>query len=57
MRAEDKQLTKSITGNNQFIIPVFQRDYCWTEEQCKQLWEDVMSAGDKRHFLGSIVYV
>ncbi len=57
MRAEDKQLTKSITGNNQFIIPVFQRDYCWTEEQCKQLWEDVMSASDKTHFLGSIVYV
>ena len=58
MRAEDKQLTRSISGNNQFIIPVFQRDYCWTEEQCKQLWEDVMSArSDKRHFLGSIVYI
>ena len=44
----------------QFVIPVFQRDYSWTEEQCRQLWNDVMSVAsggsDAKHFIGSIVY-
>lgn len=61
MKAIDRLFTHIVNGTTQFVIPVFQRDYSWTEEQCRQLWVDVYSAGVKEpealHFLGSIVYV
>ena len=60
VKANDESLTKLINGVVQFVIPVFQRDYSWTDEQCRRLWQDVTavaSAGPKdRHFIGSIVY-
>ena len=43
MNAKDCPFTKIINGTFQFCIPVFQRDYSWTEEECKQLWEDILS--------------
>ena len=59
MQAIDRHFAQIINGTTQFIIPVFQRDYTWTEEQCRQLWHDVLrAAGQVRgHFMGSIVYV
>lgn len=46
---------------NQFIIPVFQREYRWTEENCTQLWRDVLEVGTDptlaEHFVGSVVYI
>jgi uncharacterized protein with ParB-like and HNH nuclease domain len=61
MKAIDCPFTKIINGTTQFVIPVFQRDYSWTEAQCAQLWSDVLHAaksGDERgHFLGSVVYI
>ena len=59
MQAIDRLFTQVINGTTQFIIPVFQRDYTWTEEQCTQLWHDVLRAADqdRGHFMGSIVYV
>src|SRR5439155_14526266 len=48
-------------GTTQFVIPVFQRDYAWSDAQCAQLWSDILhaakSGSDRGHFLGSIVYV
>ena len=45
-------------NRNQYCIPVFQRDYAWTSEQCEKLFEDVVLAfkKDKLHFCGSFVY-
>lgn len=61
MKAINQLFTTLIQGNKQFVIPVFQRDYSWTLEQCEQLWIDVLRAGDANagnsHFMGSIVYV
>ena len=60
MQAINRQFVEIINGNKQFIIPVFQRDYSWTTEQCRQLWADIMRASngdDGGHFLGSFVYV
>ena len=57
MQAIDKPFTRIIGGNKQFIIPVFQRDYSWTKEQCKQMWKDVLRASKRKHFMGSFVYV
>ena len=61
MKAIDRQFTKIINGTTQFVIPVFQRDYSWTEAQCEQLWNDLLAIAndptDRGHFLGSVVYV
>ncbi len=61
MKAIDRAYTQLINGSTQFIIPVFQRDYAWTDAQCRDLWNDVIAAGaseeSRGHFLGSIVYV
>lgn len=61
MQAVDRPFTKIINGATQFIIPVFQRDYSWSEENCLQLWQDILAVGngevDRSHFIGSVVYV
>jgi uncharacterized protein with ParB-like and HNH nuclease domain/predicted transport protein len=61
MKAIDCPFMKIINGTTQFVIPVFQRDYKWTDAQCEQLWKDVIAIaaapGDRGHFLGSVVYV
>jgi uncharacterized protein with ParB-like and HNH nuclease domain len=61
MKAIDRPFTKIINGTMQFVIPVFQRDYNWTEANCEQLWKDVLriaeDSTDRGHFLGSVVYV
>jgi uncharacterized protein with ParB-like and HNH nuclease domain len=61
MKAIDRPFTQIINGTTQFVIPVFQRDYSWTEAQCEQLWNDILQiASDptaRGHFMGSMVYV
>ncbi|MCP4615278.1 MAG: DUF262 domain-containing protein [Bradyrhizobium sp.] len=61
MKAIDRPFTKIINGITQFVIPVFQRDYSWTEEQCERLWNDVIEiardTSERGHFLGSVVYI
>ena len=47
MQAVKQQFTQIINGNKQFIIPVFQRDYSWTTEQCDQLWDAVRGTSPK----------
>lgn len=61
MKAIDRKYFDIINGAKQFIIPVFQRDYSWTELKCDRLWQDVIEISGKdaesRHFLGSIVSI
>lgn len=61
MKAIDRPFTKIINGTTQFVIPVFQRDYSWTETQCEQLWKDILLIANdptvRGHFMGSVVYV
>ncbi|CCI86009.1 hypothetical protein FC52_GL000599 [Lactobacillus pasteurii DSM 23907 = CRBIP 24.76] len=42
-----------------FEIPVFQRNYEWGEQQCDQLFKDLVTAAEsgQDHFIGAIVYV
>jgi len=60
MKASEKRLEDFLNERNvTFIIPVYQRNYDWTKEQCKQLIEDIESLAKRErdsHFLGSIVY-
>lgn len=59
MKATNRRLEELINGRRQFIVPVFQRDYSWTTEECDQMWKDILRATDSGggHFLGQIVYV
>lgn len=61
MKATEANLLKFLRKSPQFVIPIYQRNYSWTEAQCQQLWSDLLRAGRddniNGHFIGSIVYV
>lgn len=59
MKAVDEKVGRFI-GNSDtvFIIPPFQRNYSWDEEQCCELFDDILDSikKDKSHYIGNIVY-
>ncbi len=61
MKAKEIKLLNFLNQAPQFVIPVYQRTYSWTERECKQLWEDILRTGNddqiNAHFIGSIVYI
>lgn len=61
MKATEASLLQFLKKSPQFIIPIYQRNYSWTEKECAQLWSDVISAGkndeESAHFVGSVVYI
>lgn len=61
MKATEAKLLTFLQKSTQFIIPIYQRTYSWTEKQCRQLWDDILRAGSNDtigvHFIGSIVYI
>lgn len=61
MKATEAKLLDFLKKSPQFVIPIYQRTYSWTEQECEQLWNDILRAGSsekvKAHFVGSIVYV
>lgn len=42
-----------------FKVPVYQRNYDWTNIQCEKLYQDIMKASQKncQHFTGTVVYI
>jgi uncharacterized protein with ParB-like and HNH nuclease domain len=39
-----------------FIVPTFQRDYSWDEEQWEDVWEDIESlTSNEYHYMGNLV--
>lgn len=61
MKATEASLLQFLNKSSQFIIPIYQRNYSWTEKECAQLWSDIISAGkndaENAHFVGSVVYI
>lgn len=61
MEATQSQLLKFLDKAAQFVIPVYQRTYSWTQRECQQLWDDIIRTGHQdhtdAHFIGSIVYI
>ena len=62
MKATETRVQDFLSSNKtRFVIPVYQRNYDWTQEQCKQLFNDILLVGQhadiSAHFIGSIVYV
>lgn len=61
MKATQAKFLDFIRKSPQFVIPIYQRTYSWTERECRQLWEDILRTGANEavsaHFIGSIVYI
>lgn len=61
MKGAEIRLAVYMEGaTKRFIIPVYQRNYDWKMENCKQLYDDlvkVVKQKRKSHFFGSIVSV
>lgn len=58
----------TLLSSSNYVVPDYQRDYSWTEEEIQQLWDDLVSTATKSftaggavvpnptpHFLGPIV--
>lgn len=61
MKATEAKLLDFLKKSPQFVIPIYQRTYSWTERECRQLWDDILRTGRNdaiaAHFVGSIVYI
>lgn len=61
MKGSETKLVAFMQGaDKRFVIPVYQRNYDWKTENCKQLFDDlkkVIKNQRKSHFFGSIVSV
>ena len=59
MKGAETKLIKYMEGaDKRFVIPVYQRNYDWKIENCKQLYDDLVKVvrnNRKNHFFGSIV--
>ena len=59
MKGDAQPLIKFFDGSDKrFIIPLYQRNYDWKEENCEQLYLDLIklhNSNRKSHFFGSIV--
>ena len=61
MKGSECRLTEYMEGaKKRFIIPVYQRNYDWKTENCKQLYDDLVKVirnNRNSHFFGSLVSV
>lgn len=61
MKATEAKLLDFLKKSPQFVIPIYQRTYSWTERECQQLWDDILRTGNSEeiaaHFVGSVVYI
>ncbi|WP_424945841.1 GmrSD restriction endonuclease domain-containing protein [Candidatus Spongiihabitans sp.] len=61
MKATEANLLHFLKKSPQFVVPIYQRTYSWTEQECIQMWKDILRTGGDdnihSHFVGSIVYI
>ncbi|MEQ1716700.1 MAG: DUF262 domain-containing protein [Hyphomicrobium sp.] len=58
--ATTNQTWRQLFGNGtSYVVPRFQRDYSWTEEEWDDLWQDVQATmapnGEPAHYMGYLV--
>ena len=60
MEGKERPLISLFDGSDKrFIIPLYQRNYDWKEENCDQLFNDLLKlhySKRKSHFFGSVVW-
>lgn len=58
INATEDTVKSLLSRNYRFIVPEYQRQYSWAEEQWQDFWDDLVGLDDgETHFLGSIVVV
>ncbi len=61
MKANRMWLFSDVLEKNKrvFKVPVYQRNYDWSNIQCEKLFQDIMKANERncQHFIGTIVYI
>lgn len=61
MKANELPIINFLQAPNvQFVIPVYQRNYDWTNSECKELLNDIIAVETEdrgTHFIGSIVFI
>ncbi|RAV32907.1 GmrSD restriction endonuclease domain-containing protein [Corynebacterium heidelbergense] len=64
VKADEAILRKVLEGENQYLVPLYQRPYQWNKPQWQTLWEDIQDLVRDRkdnpkttHFIGSLVLV
>ena len=61
MQASETKLQQIIEGEKQYVVPLFQRAYSWSDKEWKTLWEDLADLYEQEsprpHFFGSIVTI
>ena len=61
MKATETDIQQLIEGDKQFLVPLFQRTYTWTEDEWEVMWADLVDLYDAEetpgHFIGSIVTI
>ena len=57
MKADTTKIFNLLNGDKHYVVPIYQRLYSWGLEECKKLFNDVISlmGGGKKHFTGTIV--
>lgn len=59
MKGSETPILRLLGGNkDRYVIPVYQRKYSWNDENCRQLFEDLLKVINEQrpsHFCGSIV--
>lgn len=67
MQSKVTTIFEFIQGHDAFIVPVYQRNYSWDEDECATLYDDMVALHHKRqahqdtgldckHFIGSMVF-
>lgn len=67
MHARDHSLEVVFSQRQQWVVPIYQRDYAWSSEpnmQLPQIWEDIQARAEEimegrglsPHFVGAIIY-
>lgn len=61
MKANRMWLFSDVLEKNKrvFKVPVFQRNYDWSNIQCEKLFRDILKANERncQHFTGTVVYI
>jgi uncharacterized protein with ParB-like and HNH nuclease domain len=59
MQAKETKLQDIIEGTKQYVVPLFQRTYSWTQKEWEVLWKDLVELCEmdtpRTHFIGSMV--
>lgn len=57
--AKENVLDKLFNNRTQYSVPVYQRNYGWTRENCETLYNDIVAliGTDRKHFVGTVAVV